>query len=82
LRPAAHTTATAVLADLDRLTGALSAAGLTDAERTVILDRARTLVAACGDSAIPTQGTGIADRLDTASHEEIVGFIAEEFGIV
>ncbi|MEU5695464.1 type I polyketide synthase [Actinosynnema sp. NPDC020468] len=81
LRPAARTTAASALADLERLHGALAAAELSAAERKAVADRARALLAACG-GAIPVQGGDVADRLDTASHDEIVGLIAEEFGIV
>ncbi|WP_410658219.1 SDR family NAD(P)-dependent oxidoreductase [Amycolatopsis sp. lyj-112] len=67
-----------VLAELDRLEAAFAVGGPEDTIRGKVKDRLRALLAACDGT---DDAESVADRLETASDDEMFDFIGKELGI-
>ncbi|MFD1663355.1 SDR family NAD(P)-dependent oxidoreductase, partial [Streptomyces caeni] len=81
LAPAQETTVDSVLAGLDALEAALAALAPTDGERVRVAARAREVLAAVGGAPADTgPGAASAQKIESASDDEIFDFINKELG--
>ncbi|MEW2619202.1 SDR family NAD(P)-dependent oxidoreductase [Streptomyces sp. NPDC048106] len=81
LAPAQETTVDSVLAGLDTLEAALAALAPTDGERALVAARAREVLAAVGGAPAGTgPGAASAQKIESASDDEIFDFINKELG--
>ncbi|NBH09684.1 acyl carrier protein, partial [Amycolatopsis sp. SID8362] len=69
-----------LLAELDRLDSAVDASTTEDLARTGVADRLRRLLAKVGATEAAPPDTGLADRIEAASTDEVFAFIDNELG--
>jgi mycoketide-CoA synthase len=67
-------------AELDRLDTMLPSIGADDEERRRVTARLQALIARLGEDTRPSDGVTVAERIETASDDEIFGFIDNELG--
>jgi acyl transferase domain-containing protein/acyl carrier protein len=79
LIPAEPAPADAALAELDRLESAIARMPAGDPGRAQVTARLQRMLAAHGDGR-PAGGTAVADRIETASLDEVFSFIDTELG--
>ncbi|MDX3187241.1 SDR family NAD(P)-dependent oxidoreductase [Streptomyces sp. MN03-5084-2B] len=81
LAPDGAAAVTALLAELDRLGGALTQVAPDEAGRARVASRLRGLLSAWAEPDELEAEQSVAEDLETASDDEIFAFIGEEFGI-
>jgi acyl transferase domain-containing protein/acyl carrier protein/NADP-dependent 3-hydroxy acid dehydrogenase YdfG len=81
LAPDGAAAVTALLADLDRLGGALTQVDPDESGRARIASRLRGLLSAWAEPDEPEEEQSVAEDLEVASDDEIFAFIGQEFGI-
>ncbi|MBB5896765.1 acyl transferase domain-containing protein/NADPH:quinone reductase-like Zn-dependent oxidoreductase/acyl carrier protein [Kutzneria kofuensis] len=80
--PAASGTASALLAELDRLEAAMAAAAGLDGDREELAARLQNFLLRLGDAAEPARdGAEVTEKLTAATDDEIFDFIDNELGI-
>ncbi|MPY64343.1 SDR family NAD(P)-dependent oxidoreductase [Streptomyces spongiae] len=81
LLPQQQTTVTTVLSEIDKLESVLSAASLNVSERAATASRLQELLARWRDSAHEPSAAGVVSELASATDQELIEFIGNEFGI-